>query len=153
MPVKIKRHHYQALSFEGETGPYAQYAVVRSASIFKKAAIDPDAFCTEVASILSPEDFAQFLSGEASNEIWELWLAAAKTSYIVDQCISTTEPAYLAKHAFQLAQLFNTFYHRHPILSEPNEKRKQFLLATVAIVRRELIRTLAIMGITVPSIM
>ena len=143
----------EALSFEGETGPYAQYAVVRATSIFKKAAIDPDTFCTEVAGTLSAEDFAQFLTGEASNEIWELWLASAKTSYIVDQCISTTEPAYLAKHAFQLAQLFNTFYHRHPILSEPDEKRKQFLLATVAAVRRELIRTLAIMGITVPSVM
>jgi len=143
----------EALSFEGETGPYAQYAVVRSASIFKKAAIDPDTFCADVARTLSAGDFVQFLAGDASNEIWELWLAAAKTSYIVDQCISTTEPAYLAKHAFQLAQLFNTFYHRHPILSEPDEKRKQFLLATVAVVRRELIRTLAIMGITVPSVM
>ena len=63
----------------------------------------------------------------AGNEIWELWLAASKTSYVVDQCIATTEPAYLAKHVFQLAQLFNTFYHRHPILSEADEKRKQFL--------------------------
>lgn len=143
----------EALSFEGETGPYSQYAVVRCISIFKKAAIDPSTFFTEVAGTLSAENFAQFLTGEASNEIWELWLAASKTSYIVDQCISTTEPAYLAKHAFQLAQLFNTFYHRHPILSEPDKKRKQFLLATVAVVRRELIRTLAIMGITVPSVM
>ena len=72
---------------------------------------------------------------------------------MVGQCIATTEPAYIAKHAFQLAQLFNTFYHRHPILSESDEKRKQFLLATVAVVRRELIRTLAIMGITVPPVM
>ena len=143
----------EALSFEGETGPYAQYAVVRSTSVFKKAAIDPDTFCAEVSGTLSAEDLAQFLTSEASSEIWELWLAASKTSYIVDQCISTTEPAYLAKHAFQLAQLFNTFYHRHPILSEPDEKRKQFLLATVAVVRRELIRTLAMMGITVPSVM
>jgi arginyl-tRNA synthetase len=93
------------------------------------------------------------LTGEAANEIWELWLTTAKTSYIVDQCIATTEPAYLAKHAFQLAQFFNTFYHRHPILSEPDEARKQFLLSTVAVVRRELIRTLAVMGITVPPVM
>jgi arginyl-tRNA synthetase len=86
-------------------------------------------------------------------EIWELWLAASKTSYIVDQCIATTEPAHLAKHAFQLAQLFNAFYHRHPILSEPDDQRRQFLLATVAIVRRELIRILTVMGITVPQVM
>jgi arginyl-tRNA synthetase len=143
----------EALSFEGETGPYAQYAVVRATSIFKKAGIDPDSFCKEVAKNISATELAQFLTGEATNEIWELWLAASKTSYLIDQCIATTEPAYLAKHAFQLAQLFNAFYHRHPILSEPDEKRKQFLLATVAVVRRELIRTLAVMGITIPPVM
>jgi len=139
----------EALSFEGETGPYAQYAVVRATSIFKKAAINPESFVGDV----NVSAFAKFLVAENADEFWELWLASAKTSYIVNQCISTTEPAYLAKHAFQLAQLFNTFYHRHPILSETDESRKQFLLATVAIVRRELIRTLAVMGITVPPVM
>ena len=98
-------------------------------------------------------DFSKYLSGEGSNEIWELWLASSKTSYIIDQCIATTEPAYLAKHAFQLSQQFNYFYHRHPILSEPDEGRKKFLLTTVAVVRRELIRALAVMGITVPPVM
>ena len=72
---------------------------------------------------------------------------------MIDQCIATTEPAYLAKHVFQLAQLFNAFYHRHPILAEQDEGRKQFLLATAAVVRRELIRALAVMGIAVPSAM
>ena len=94
----------------------------------------------ENAGQISADDLAKLSSGEAANEIWELWLAASKTSYVIDQCIATTEPAYLAKHVFQLGQLFNTFYHRHPILSEPDEKRKEFLLATVAVVRRELIR-------------
>jgi arginyl-tRNA synthetase len=141
----------EALSFEGETGPYAQYAVVRASSIFKKAGIDPDTFLQ--ASEALAAIVAKFLVAENADEFWELWLAAAKTSYIVHQCISTTEPAYLAKHAFQLAQLFNTFYHRHPILSEADESRKQFLLATVAVVRRELVRTLAVMGITVPPVM
>jgi arginyl-tRNA synthetase len=170
----------EALSFEGETGPYAQYAVVRATSIFKKAGLDPDGFPLEVVNFepqvdlnqnvveqeLAPQsftdiksrwasevDYAANLTSETSNEIWELWLAASKTSYIIDQCIATTEPAYLAKHAFHLAQFFNTFYHRHPILSEADEKRKQFLLTTVAVVRRELIRTLAVMGITVPPLM
>jgi len=72
---------------------------------------------------------------------------------VVGQCIATTEPAYLAKHAFQLAQLFNTFYHRYPILVEADEDRRRFLLATTAVVRRELIRVLAAMGITVPPVM
>jgi len=142
-----------ALSFEGETGPYAQYAVVRATSIFRKAGIDPEVFCRDVAESISAADLGKYLTGAQANEIWELWLASSKTSYVVDQCIATTEPAYLAKHIFQLAQLFNTFYHRHPILTEPDEKRKQFLLATVAVVRRELIRALAVMGITVPPVM
>ena len=143
----------EALSFEGETGPYAQYAVVRAASIFKKAGLDPDTFSADLAVNAAPANLGKYLTTEGANEIWELWLASSKTSYIVDQCIATTEPAYLAKHVFQLAQLFNTFYHRHPILSEPDEQRKQFLLATVAVVRRELIRTLAVLGITVPPVM
>jgi arginyl-tRNA synthetase len=138
-----------ALSFEGETGPYAQYAVVRATSIFRKAGLEPD----ELPLNLAQSELAAWFSGQDADEIWELWLAASKTSSVVEQCIATTEPAYLAKHVFQLAQLFNTFYHRHPILTEADEKRKQFLLATVAVVRRELIRALAVMGITVPPVM
>jgi arginyl-tRNA synthetase len=138
-----------ALSFEGETGPYAQYAVVRATSIFRKAGSEPESFVAN----LTASELATQLAGESANEIWELWLASSKTSYIVEQCIATTEPAYLAKHVFQLAQLFNTFYHRHPILSEPDERRKLFLLSTVSVVRRELSRALGVMGITVPSVM
>ena len=167
-PSVIAFDFEDALSFEGDTGPYAQYAVVRATSIFRKAGLDPERFAqgasdssgrdgarpvSDAASPVSTQNFENYLGGEAGNEIWELWLAAAKTAYIVDQCIATTEPAYLAKHAFQLAQLFNYFYHRHPILNEADEVRKNFLLATVAVVRRELIRTLDVLGITVPPVM
>jgi len=72
---------------------------------------------------------------------------------IVDQVVRSLEFSVLAKYAFGLAQLFNAFYHRYPILSEAEEARKKFLLATVAVVRRELIRVLAAMGITVPPVM
>src|SRR5207245_4904666 len=99
----------EALSFEGETGPYAQYAVVRATSIFRKAGVDADAFCDTLTVTSSPDSLATYLSGDVGNEFWELWLAASKTSYVIDQCIATTEPAYLAKHVFQLAQLSNTF--------------------------------------------
>ena len=142
-----------ALSFEGETGPYAQYAVVRATNIFRKAGLNPDDFCKNAASRMSADDFQKFLTGDSGNSIWELWLASAKTSYIVEQCIGTTEPAYLAKHAFQLAQLFNTFYHQHPILAEPDEGRKTFLFMTAAVARRELEQVLAIMGIKAPPVM
>jgi arginyl-tRNA synthetase len=143
----------EALSFEGETGPYAQYAVVRATSIFRKAGFDPETFLAGIDGKIAAANLANFLAGESANEIWELWLASSKTSSVIDQSIATTEPAYLAKHVFQLGQLFNHFYHSHPILSEADEGRKQFLLATVAVVRRELIRCLAVMGITVPPVM
>jgi arginyl-tRNA synthetase len=152
-PSVIAFDFKDALSFEGDTGPYAQYAVVRATNIFRKGGFDPESFGKDPAGHLSAEEFEKYLSHESGNEIWEMWLAAAKTAYIVDQCIATTEPAYLAKHAFQLAQLFNAFYHRHPILNEADEGRKRFLLATVAVVRRELVRTLAVLGITVPPVM
>src|SRR5437879_4469920 len=143
----------EALSFEGETGPYAQYAVVRATNIFRKGGIDADEFTRAIDAQLALEDLKKYLTSEDANEIWELWLAASKTSYVREQWIATTEPAYLAKHAFQLAQLFNYFYHRHPILAEADEKKRKFLLATAAVVRRELMRALAVMGITVPSLM
>jgi arginyl-tRNA synthetase len=143
----------EALSFEGETGPYAQYAVVRASNIFRKGGMDADRFAADLARTISADQLAKFLASADNNELWELWLAASKTAYIVDQCIVTTEPAYLAKHVFQLAQLFNTFYHRHPILAEADEQKRKFLLATAAVVRRELIRALRVMGIESPPAM
>ena len=85
-------------------------------------------------------DYNRYFAETSGTEIWELWLLAGKTSFVVEQCIATTEPAFAAKHAFQLAQQFNNFYHRHHILTEADEGRKKFLLATAAVVRRELIR-------------
>lgn len=137
----------EALQFEGETGPYAQYAVVRASNIFRKADVAPENALAEAG------DFTAFFAADDGTEIWELWLAAAKTSHVIEQCIVTEEPAYLAKHVFQLAQLFNNFYHRHHILNEPDAARKQFLLATAAVARRELIRTLAVLGISAPPVM
>jgi arginyl-tRNA synthetase len=137
----------EALAFEGETGPYAQYAVVRASNIFRKAGVEPEqALGAEV-------DYARYFADKSGTEIWELWLLAGKTSFVIEQCIAATEPAFAAKHAFQLAQQFNNFYHRHHILTETDEERKKFLLATVAVVRRELISVLGLMGITVPPVM
>ena len=137
----------EALAFEGETGPYAQYAVVRATNIFRKAGVDPE------QALAANVDYARHFAEASGTEIWELWLLASKTSLVVEQSIATTEPAFGAKHAFQLAQQFNNFYHRHHILTEADEGRKKFLLATAAVVRRELVRVLAVMGITVPPVM
>jgi arginyl-tRNA synthetase len=137
----------EALAFEGETGPYAQYAVVRASNIFRKAEVEPD------QALSADVNYGRFFAEDSGTEFWELWLLAAKTSSVIEQCIATTEPAYAAKHAFQLAQQFNNFYHRHHILTEGDAQRKKFLLATAAVVRRELIALLGMMGITVPPVM
>jgi arginyl-tRNA synthetase len=137
----------EALNFEGETGPYAQYAAVRATNIFRKGGLEP------AQAACGSETMTRFFAEDAGGEIWQLWLTAAKTSFVIEQCVATTEPAYAAKHAFLLAQLFNNFYHRHHILHEPDAQRKAFLLATAAVVRRELIRILETMGISVPPVM
>jgi arginyl-tRNA synthetase len=139
-----------ALSFEGETGPYVQYAVVRARNIFRKGETTPEA---ELAKLAEVTELGSYLEGEADEDIWALWLMAARRTMVLDQCITTSEPAYLAKHAFQLAQEFNNFYHRHHILSEEDPARKTFLLATTAVVLRELILALSWLGIDSPEAM
>jgi arginyl-tRNA synthetase len=134
----------EALSFEGETGPYAQYAIVRATNIFRKAGLNAE-------EILAGQTDLRFLKED--DELWELWLRAGQLSSTVEQCIATTEPAYAAKFAFQLAQQFNNFYHKHHILTETDEARKRFLLLTAAVVRRALIESLELMGIDAPSVM
>jgi arginyl-tRNA synthetase len=138
-----------ALSFEGETGPYIQYAVVRARNIFRKAETTPEAVLAEFTDL----DPAPYLEGEANEDIWALWLRAARRTLVLEQCITTSEPAYLAKHAFQLAQEFNNFYHRHHILTEEDPARKTFLLATAAVALRELVEVLSWLGIESPEAM
>jgi len=138
-----------ALSFEGETGPYIQYAVVRTRSIFRKGDITAEQALADFVGV----DASPYLTGEDSDGIWQVWLRAAKTTLLLDQCITTAEPAYLAKHAFQLAQEFSNFYRKHHILTEADAERKKFLLATAAIAQRELIRSLAWLGISAPEVM
>jgi arginyl-tRNA synthetase len=139
-----------ALSFEGETGPYCQYAVVRIRNIFRKGGTTPEAALAELAGIA---ELGKFLTGEENEDIWALWLRAGRQSLVLDQCIAASEPAYLAKHVFQLAQEFSNFYHHHHILTEEDPARKTFLLATAAVALRELVTVLGWLGIESPEAM
>jgi arginyl-tRNA synthetase len=139
-----------ALSFEGETGPYCQYAVVRIRNIFRKAGTTAEA---ELARLAELSELDHFLAGEANEDIWALWLRAGRRTMILDQCIATSEPAYLAKHVFQLAQEFSNFYHHHHILTAEEPARKTFLLATAAVALRELVTCLEWLGIESPEAM
>jgi arginyl-tRNA synthetase len=140
-----------ALSFEGETGPYIQYAVVRARNIFRKAGTTPEAVLAKLDA--AHGGLSEYLAKSEDEDIWSLWLRAARRSLVLGQCIVTSEPAYLAKHAFQLAQEFNNFYHRHHILTEEDPARKNFLLATAAVALRELVDALSCLGIESPQAM
>jgi arginyl-tRNA synthetase len=135
-----------ALSFEGETGPYCQYAVVRIRGIRRKGM---EAGATRAA--VTRESAEKFLGGAEGNGLWEVLLAARSLDGAVDAAIGAQEPAFAAKYAFQLAQAFNNFYHKHHILSEADEQKRAFLLGLTEIVERELVRALGLLGIEAPE--
>jgi len=78
---------------------------------------------------------------------------ASRLSQVVELSINAAEPAHLARYAFQLAQAFNYFYHRHHVLNETDAEKKKLLLATAAVARRELTFALGWLGIDVPAAM
>jgi arginyl-tRNA synthetase len=137
-----------ALSFEGETGPYVQYAIVRGSNIFRKAGMTEEAALAAVATL----DLTG-LGTEEGTSLWETWLLSARLTVVMEQAIATAEPAHLARYAFQLAQQFNNFYHRHHVLNETEANRRGLLLATAAIARRQMVRALGYLGIEAPAVM
>jgi arginyl-tRNA synthetase len=133
-----------ALSFEGETGPYCQYAVVRIRGIRRKGT---DAETGKVGA----EAATKFLTGVEGTGLWELLLQAGMLDYASDAAIGAQEPAFVAKYAFQLAQSFNNFYHKHHILSETDAEKRAFLLRLTEIVERQLVKALSLLGIEAPD--
>jgi arginyl-tRNA synthetase len=135
-----------ALSFEGETGPYCQYAVVRVRGIRRKGA---EAGATNAQ--VTKETAGRLLAGPDGDGLWELLVAAGSLDYAVDAAIATQEPAFVARYAFQLAQAFNLFYHQHHILSEEDEQKRAFLLRLTELVEAQLVQALSLVGIAAPE--
>ncbi len=135
-----------ALSFEGETGPYCQYAVVRIRGIRRKGV---EAGATNVP--VTPEIAAALFAGPEGNGLWELLLSVGSLDRAVEAAIAAQEPAFIAKYAFQLAQEFNNFYHKHHILNEADEQKRAFLLRLTELVEARLVETLALLGIEAPE--
>ena len=142
-----------ALSFDGESGPYIQYAIVRARNIFRKAGIEWEGALRGFLEKIDDIDLAHYLSDERDADMWALWLRASRSTQNLSVAVGTGEPAYLARHALQLAQEFNNFYHRHHILTEEDPARKTFLLATAAVALRELVEVLSWLGIESPEAM
>ena len=139
----------EALSFEGESGPYLQYAVVRANNIFHKLHEREGVSVAAVAENLEATRTDEITDEESV--LWELVFEAARLDDVVEQVVRSLEFSVMAKYAFGLAQLFNAFYHRFPILNEERVDRKRWRAAGVAYVRTQLVRALDLMGIEVPA--
>jgi arginyl-tRNA synthetase len=120
--------------------------VVRIRGIRRKGA-EAGATNAEVTA----ENVGQFLAGAEGNGLWQLLAASGSLDYAVDAAIATQEPAFVAKHVFQLAQEFNNFYHKHHILTEADEQKRAFLLRLTELVEAQLVRALLLMGIESPE--
>jgi arginyl-tRNA synthetase len=146
----------EALLFEGETGPYCQYAAVRTNSIFRKLGNETvaaaETLMKEVAGDAALQArVAEVLSGESGTDIWSLLMLTQQLEDVIAQCRNSAEPANLAKYTFSLAKAFSRFYHDHRILTEPDEVRRGVLIAVTQIVRTKLTAALGILGINVPE--
>jgi len=141
----------EALSFEGETGPYLQYSVVRANNIFRKMAAREtgDGWECEAKRLFDePARLESFLN---DNGIWALLMLVAKIEDAVNQSVGTLEVSYMAKHTFTVAQQFNLFYHRYHILSEQDRARRSFYLAVADVTRLGLLKAMNLLGIDAPE--
>jgi arginyl-tRNA synthetase len=140
----------EAMSFDGETGPYIQYSAVRANNIFRKLGRTPDELEDDFAKLNADQINAVF-SAEKGDALWSVVYFAARLGEIAQLAADNFEPTHVAKYAFQLAKQFNVFYHDHHILSEADEVKKLTLLMIADLVRRRLQQALSLLGIETPD--
>lgn len=139
----------EALSFEGDTGPYVQYAAVRAGQILRRYA-DRGGELPNFDEALTAAALSRQL---ADDGLWQLLLAISKIGKAIDGAVNSGEPAHVSRYAFQLAQSFNNFYHSYPVLTEENPEKRALLLWMTRYFREQLEQTLHVLGITVPGYM
>ena len=140
----------EALSFEGETGPYLQYATVRARKILQKLR-DRDGIETTTLLERLVSTPADSLTSEAGDELWNLILEASRLDEVAEQAVRTLELSVVAKYAFGLAQRFNGFYHSSPVIVEPDEAVRRWRAAGVSYFQAQMTRALELMGCEVPE--
>ena len=118
------------VSFEGETGPYVQYAYARIQSILRKANFTPSADATY--SLNDPES-------------WEIIKLLQDFSRVVKRAAENYDPSLIAKYAINLAQAFNKYYAHTRILDESPERDSRLALSySTAVVLKEALRLLGV---------
>ena len=118
------------VSFEGETGPYVQYAYARIQSILRKANFTPSTDATY--SLSDPES-------------WEIIKLLQDFSRVVKRAAENYDPSLIAKYAINLAQAFNKYYAHTRILDESPERESRLALSySTAVVLKEALRLLGV---------
>jgi len=140
----------EALSFEGESGPYIQYAVVRANNIFQKLQQRDGLDEATLLKTLRDVPPGELDGANGTHELWGLVLDAARLDEVVEQVVRSLEFSVLGKYAFTLAQAFNAFYHRAPILNEERDDVRRWRAAAVIYLRNQLRTALDLMGVDVP---
>ncbi|MFQ5525548.1 MAG: arginine--tRNA ligase [Thermoanaerobaculia bacterium] len=135
----------EALSFEGDSGPYLQYSLVRAANIFRRLAEEG------LESEITPEDVAAIEPEHWDDDLWELTYQTAEMQDRIEAAAEALELSQIARFALELAQNFNAVYHRHPILQEPDASRRTARLAATHTFARSLRLLCELMGLPVPE--
>jgi arginyl-tRNA synthetase len=144
----------EALNFEGETGPYLQYTLVRIKSIFRKLKEREGFEEKDVQPLVSSEKMQlELLPAEEQADFWDLVLYASQLEEEILHSILSLEFSHLAKFSFNLCQKFNAYYHLYPILAEKDKEIKRLRILTIHYVREILKNALSLMGIPEPELM
>jgi len=142
----------EALSFEGETGPYLQYTCVRLRSIFRKLEERTGMTEDRVGEAARAWDMPLDILGAGEGaEFWDLVFYASTFEEEVRHAVNSLEFSYLAKFTFNLCQKLNAYYHNYPILAEANQDVRLLRLIMIHDVKRTLETALTLMGIPLPE--
>ena len=134
-----------ATSFEGESGPYLQYSIVRARKIRRR--LREEGLAQEVPG----SRVATLPAGVWSDDLWDLVLFASQCQEVVERAAATLELSLIARHAVDLAQKFHAIYHRHPILHEQDADLRDARLAVTQVFERSLEALAEILGVPLPE--
>jgi arginyl-tRNA synthetase len=136
----------EALRFEGDSGPYLQYSTVRVQNIFRKMAergVNPRIDDRAVDDLT--------LNQGLTDPMWELVRLSAELPAAIRRGIDSLELSVITQYLLDLAQKFNSFYHKYPILNEKDPAERQRRAVCAEIFRRTMVSALGLLGIPLPE--
>ncbi len=135
----------EALTFEGDSGPYLQYSTVRVQNIFRKMKE------RGVDALLEDRELDKLTLNEGiTDEMWELVRLSADLPSSIRRAVDSLELSVITHDLLTLAQKFNSFYHRFPILNEKDDDERQRRAVCAEIFRRTMVGAMGLLGIPVP---